>query len=83
MLKTGKKEQAVEDTTTKKEVETQLGVTLFNKPPEPTISLVVTEEEDKHQEDTVNPMEPMEERHKDKDSTGQAKEGQTSIPIVK
>ena len=64
-------------------METQLGVTLFNKPPEPTISLVVTEEEDKHQEDTVNPMEPMEEHHKDKGSQEQVKGGQTSTLIAK
>ena len=56
---------------------------MFNKPPEPTISLVVTEEEDKHQEDTVNPMEPMEEHHKDKGSQEQVKGGQTSTLIAK
>ena len=83
MPKTGKKEQAAEDTTTKKEVEAQLGVILFNKPLEATISLVVTEEEDKHQEDTVNPMEPMEERHKDQGSQEQVKGGQTNTLIAK
>ena len=83
MPKIGKKEQATEDTTTKKEVEAQLEVTLFNKPLEATISLVVTEEEGKHQEDTVNPMEPMEERHKDQGSQEQVKGGQTNTLIAK
>ena len=83
MLKTEKKEQAAEDITTKKQVETQLGVTLFNKTPERTTSLVGTEEEGKQQEDTVNPMGPMEEHHKDKGSLEQVKGGQTSILIAK
>ena len=82
-LKIEKKEQAVEHMATTKQEETQLGVTSFNKTPRCTTSSVGTEEEGKWQEDTAKPMEPMEERHKDKDSTGQAKEGQTSIPIVK
>ena len=82
-LKTEKKEQAAEGIATRKQAETQLGVTSFNKTPERTTSLVGTEEEGKRQEDTVNPMGPMEEHHKDKDPPGQAKEGQTGIPIVK
>ena len=83
MPKTGKKELATEGTIAKKEVETQLGATSCNKPPEPTTNLVVTEEEGKHQEDTVNHMEPMEERHKDKGSQEQVKGGQTSTLIAK
>ena len=83
MPKTGKKELATEGTITKKEVETQLGATSFNKPPEPTTNLVVTEEEGKHQEDTINPMEPMEEHHRDKDSQEEAREDQTNTLTAK
>ena len=56
---------------------------MFNKTPERTTSLVGTEEEDKRQEDTVNPMGPMEEHYKDKGSLEQVKGGQTNILIVK
>ena len=56
---------------------------MFNKTPEHTINLVATEEEGKRQEDTVNPMGPMEEHHKDKGSLEQVKGGQTSILIAK
>ena len=83
MPKIGKKEQATEDTTTKKEVEAQLEVTLFNKPLEATISLVVTEEEGKHQEDTESLTEPMEERHRDQGSQEQPKGDQTNTLIAK
>ena len=83
MLKIEKKEQAVEHMGTTKQEETQLGVTSFNKIPRCTTSSVGTEEEGKRQEDTVNPMGPMEEHHKGKGSLEQVKGGQTSILIAK
>ena len=62
--KTERREQIAEDTTIKREVETQLEVTLFNKVLEVIISLVETVEDTRVQEVIGDPMGQTGEPHK-------------------
>ena len=62
--KTEKKEQVAEDTTVKREEETQLEITLFNKVQEVIISLVETVEDTRVQEAIGDPMGQTGEPHK-------------------
>jgi len=83
MPKTGKKELIVEGIAVRGEVEIQLEATLYSRIQEIPTHLVATEEEGKHQGDTGDPMEQMEEHHRDKDSQVGAKEDQTNILTAK
>ena len=65
MPKIERREQAAEDTTVKREEETQLEVTLFNKVLEVIISLVETVEDTRVQEAIGDPMGQTGEPHKD------------------
>ena len=67
----------------REEVETHLEVTLYNKIQEIPIPLWEIEVEGKRQADTVDPMEPMEEHHRDKDSQEEAREDQTNTLTAK
>ena len=83
MPKTEKKEQAAEDTTVKREEETQLEVTLFNKVLEVIISLVETVEDTRVQEVIGDPMGPTGELHKDQEPQEEVKCDQTNTLTVK
>ena len=83
MPKTGKKELIVEGIAVREEVEIQLEATLYSRIQGIPTHLAATEEEGKHQGDTGDPMEPMEEHHRDKDSQVGAKEGQINILTAK
>ena len=83
MPKTGKKELIAEGIAVRGEVEIQLGATSYSRILEISTHLEVTAEEGKHQGDTGDPMEQMEEHHKDKGSQEQVKGGQTSTLIAK
>ena len=67
----------------REEVEIQLEITLHSKIQEISIPLWEIEVEGKRQADTVDPMEPMEEHHRDKDSQEEAREDQTSTRTAK
>ena len=83
MPKTGKKELIVEGIAVRGEVEIQLEATLYSRIQEIPIHLVATEEEGKRQGDTGDPMEPMEEHHRDKDSQVGAREDQINTLTAK
>ena len=83
MPKTGKKELIVEGIAVREEVEIQLEATLYSRIQEIPTHLVATEEEGKHQGDTGDPMEPMEEHHRDKDSQVGAREDQINTLTAK
>ena len=83
MPKTGKKELIVEGIAVRGEVEIQLEATLYSRIQEIPTYLVATEEEGKHQGDTGNPMEQMEEHHKGKGSQAGAKGDQTNTLTAK
>ena len=78
MQRTGKKELIIEDIVVREEVEIQLEITLYSKTQEVPIPSWEIEVEGKHQADTVDPMEPMEEHHRDRDSQEETTEDQTS-----
>ena len=61
----------------------QLEATLYNRIREIQMPLVATEEEGKLQVDTGDPMEPMEEHHRDKDSQEGAREDQINTLTAK
>ena len=83
MPKTEKKEQAAEDTTIKREAETQLEVTLCNKVLEIITSLVETVEDNRVQEATEDPMGPTGELHKDQEPQEEVKCDQTNTLTAK
>ena len=83
MPKTGKKELIVEGIAVRGEVEIQLEATLYSRIQEIPTHLAATEEEGKHQGDTGDPMEPMEEHHRDKDSQVGAREDQINTLTAK
>ena len=82
MPKTGKKELIVEGIV-REEVEIQLEATLYSRIQEIPMPSLGIEVEGKHQADTVDPMEPMEEHHRDKDSQEEAREDQTNTLTAK
>ena len=83
MPKTGKKELIIEGIAVREEVEIQLEATLYSRIQEIPMPLLGIEVEGKHQADTVDPMEPMEEHHRDKDSQEEAREDQTNTLTAK
>ena len=83
MQRTGKKELIIEDIVVREEAETQLEATLYSRIQEIPMPSWGIEVEGKHQADTVDPMEPMEEHHRDKDSQEEAREDQTSTRTAK
>ena len=83
MPKTGKKELIIEGIAVREEVEMQLEATLYSRIQEIPTHLEATEDEGKHQGDTGDPMEPMEEHHRDKDTQEEAREDQTNTLTVK
>ena len=83
MQRTGKKELIIEDIVVREEVEIQLEITLYSKIQEISIPSWGIEVEGKRQADTVDPMEPMEEHHRDKDSQEGAREDQINTLTAK
>ena len=78
MQRTGKKELIIEDIVVREEVETQREVILYSKTQEIPMLLWETEAEGKSQVDTVDPMEPTEEHHGDRDFQEEVREDQIS-----
>ena len=83
MPKIERREQAAEDTTVRKEEETQLEITLFSKVPEIIISLMETVEDTRVQEAIGDPMGPTGELRKDQEPQEEVKCDQTNTLTVK
>ena len=83
MPKTGKKELIIEGIVVREEAEMQREATLYSRIREIPMLLVATEEEGKCKGDTGDPMEPMEEHHRDKDSQVGAREDQINTLTAK
>ena len=83
MPRTEKKGRVAGVIATTKEVVQQREATLCSKIREASADLEETEVATRTQEGTENPMEQMEEHHKDKDSQAGAKGDQTNILTAK